>query len=114
MNELNVKAGDEVIYYCNGYGSKQITKVTKVTPTGRIRVACNPTIQFDKHGNEMGKTDPFHACYIKECTTEMKERIVKEQTIRKCIHEFEEKKSELTFEQAVDILQIIRNGGKKE
>lgn len=42
MNELNVKVGDKVYYNC-GFGlniEEKITTVTKVTPTGRIKVEC--------------------------------------------------------------------------
>ena len=48
---LNVKVGDKVIYVTNHY--KKIATVTKVTPTGRIRVDCSSS-QFNENGREIG------------------------------------------------------------
>ena len=52
MTELNVKIGDRVIYY-SGINST-VTAVTKITPTGRIRIEAAENKQFDKYGVEMG------------------------------------------------------------
>lgn len=57
MSELNVKVGDKVLLtysaYCKQY--QKIVEVTKVTPTGRIKVE-GLNVQFDKYGREMGSS----------------------------------------------------------
>lgn len=55
MNEeLNVNVGDEVLYRPSSYSRiEKISTVTKVTPTGRIRIDKS-TNQFDKYGRQMG------------------------------------------------------------
>lgn len=53
--ELKVKAGDRVLYQCWNFGGtvERIETVTRVTPTGRIRIDGSGS-QFDKYGREMG------------------------------------------------------------
>lgn len=52
MTEINVEVGDKVIYH-DGISST-VTTVTKITPTGRIRIEAAKNKQFDKYGVEMG------------------------------------------------------------
>jgi len=59
---LNVKVGDKVIY--STWCTKKVTTITKITPTGRIRVDCTNS-QFDKDGREMG-ADHWNVGYIYE------------------------------------------------
>lgn len=48
--ELNVNVGDDVLYRPSSYSRiEKIATVTKVTPTGRIRID-KFTNQFDKYG----------------------------------------------------------------
>ena len=50
MEELKVKVGDKVLYNHWHFGTTEaITTVTKITPTGRIRIDFCDT-QFDKYG----------------------------------------------------------------
>ena len=55
MKELNVKVGDKLLYsYGYSYNiTERIVEVTKVTPTGRIRVTTSDS-QYDKYGHEIG------------------------------------------------------------
>ena len=55
MNELNVKVGDKLLHsYGYSYNiTERIVEVTKVTPTGRIRVTTSDS-QYDKYGHEIG------------------------------------------------------------
>ena len=58
MAELKVNVGDKLLY-SYGYSYNRVEKivtVTKVTPTGRIRIDFNDK-QYDKFGNEMGRKD---------------------------------------------------------
>lgn len=58
------EVGQKVIYD----GSK-IATITKVTPTGRVRIDYCPECQFDKNGIMMG-TDAWHHHWIEEATEE--------------------------------------------
>ena len=58
MVELKVNVGDKLLYNY-GYSYNRVEKivtVTKVTPTGRIRIDDNDE-QYDKYGYEMGNKD---------------------------------------------------------
>lgn len=108
MNELKVKIGDEVIYHTRGFFSKSIiTTVKKVTPSGRIRVEYNPNIVFDKYGREMGNKNSNYRLSISECSKEQKEKILKEETVSRCISKIMEEKDNLTYKQAKEILEIL-------
>ena len=61
IDPLNVKVGDKVVYHPIGLvigsiggGIDRIVTVTKITPTGIIRVDYAPFIQFDKYGKAKG------------------------------------------------------------
>lgn len=55
MKELNVNVGDKVLYRGGNplNYTDEIREVTKVTPTGRIRISGTES-QFDKYGSQMG------------------------------------------------------------
>ena len=58
MAELKVNEGDKLLY-SYGYSYNRVEKivtVTKVTPTGRIRIDYNDE-QYDKFGNEVCEYD---------------------------------------------------------
>lgn len=113
-DELNVNVGDEVLYRPASYAIiERIATVTKVTRTGRIRID-KYTNQFDKYGRQMGDVGWRGRDYICILTPEKKEEILKKNEISKCICVFEEKKNNLTFEQAVKILEILNGDGNNE
>lgn len=115
MNEeLNVNVGDEVLYRPSSYSRiEKISTVTKVTPTGRIRIDKS-TNQFDKYGRQMGNVGWEGRDYIYILTPEKKEELLRKNEISKCICVFEKKKNNLTFEQAVKILEILNGDGNNE
>lgn len=78
MNEeLNVNVGDEVLYRPASYSRiEEIATVTKVTPTGRIRIDKS-TNQFDKYGRQMGDNCWMGKDYIYMLTPEKKEKILR-------------------------------------
>lgn len=103
---LDVKVGDKIIYYY-GHGRRKVTEVIKVTPTGRLRVKANPSLQFNKYGSLMGEDCWYHA-YIIKATDELIEQTSKDYTIRKAMcrmHVYNEQ--DLSYEQAVKILEIL-------
>lgn len=114
MNEeLNVNVGDEVLYRPSSYSRiEKISTVTKVTPTGRIRIDKS-TNQFDKYGRQMGNVGWGGRDYIYILTPEKKEKILRKNEISKCICVFNDLKNKLTYEQAKDILNILLGGYKK-
>lgn len=114
MNEeLNVNVGDEVLYRPASYSRiEKIATVTKVTPTGRIRIDKS-TNQFDKYGRQMGDNCWMGKDYIYMLTPEKKEKILRKNEISKCICVFNDLKNKLTYEQAKDILNILLGGYKK-
>ena len=114
MNEeLNVNVGDEVLYRPSSYSRiEKITTVTKVTPTGRIRIDKS-TNQFDKYGVQMGNVGWRGRDYICILTPEKKEEILKKNEIAKCIRIFNDLKNKITYEQAKGILEILLGEHKK-
>ncbi len=105
MNELNVKVGDEVIYHPGGfYSQKKVTYVTKITPTGRIKVECSKN-QYNAFGTQMGG-DGWNRSYIRTGTEEEILQIRKDKKIQLCLNRMEKVK-ELTYEQAIEILNIL-------
>lgn len=108
MDVLNVKVGDEVIYNGGGYFSEdKITKVVKVTPTGRIRVEYDKNIQFDKYGYEIGSR-AFNRSKIRKCTEEDKKEIIERDTIKECISLLNRSEKYLNYEKALRIIDILK------
>ena len=57
MNELKLKIGDKVLI-TNGLPTEdKIGTVTKITPTGRIKLDIYTDYQFDRYGRQMGNRD---------------------------------------------------------
>lgn len=108
MGELNVKVGDRVALYTRGYRrNASITKVTSVTPTGRIKVEDYNNIQFNKYGMEMGQKDSWiPRALLKELTPELEREIKEEEVIRKCFYKMQCVKK-LSYMQAVKILEAL-------
>ena len=108
--ELNVKVGDK-LFYRTGYTHNQferIVTVTKVTPTGRIRVDYSDK-QYDKYGNEMGNRDRWtcrSSLYLPK--EEDYERIKVNNAIAKALLLMEKQnKKTISYEQAVKIIEIL-------
>lgn len=112
MAELNVKIGDKV-YYNYGYSYnrvEKITTVTKVTPTGRIKVECSDS-QFDKYGNEMGKRDIWQSrANISEATEGIIQNVTERNTIKQCLKAIKEtNEKSLDYNKAKCILEILES-----
>lgn len=105
--EINVKIGDQVIY-CTGYPSDKgtLTKVVKITPTGRIRVAYIPELQFDKYGKAMGDQG-FYTPYIIRATKDKIEEIQRIDILRKAFR-LMERTEKITLKQAEKIIEILQ------
>lgn len=115
--ELKVKVGDKLLYR-TGYTYNQVERivtVTKVTPTGRIRIDYGDC-QYDKYGNEMGKRDRWtcrSSLYIPK--GEDFERIKKNRAISKAISLTEKlNKKNLSYEQALKIVEILEPKGSDD
>ncbi len=111
---LNVKAGDKLLYRW-GYIYNRVEKiatVTKVTPTGRIRIDCCNT-QFDKYGHEMGKRDKWSCSSSVSIPTGEDYRRIKENGAKSKALSLIERinKQNITYEQALKIIEIF---GSKE
>lgn len=105
---LDVKVGDKVIYY-SGYGRRQITEVIKITPTGRIRVKANPTLQFNKYGSLMGG-DFWSGTYITKATDKLMQQVKEEVTIQKALYLMNHYiHKDLSYEKALKILEILED-----
>lgn len=111
---LDVKVGDEVLYVHASYTRiEKIATVTKITPTGRIRIDGSSS-QFDKYGNQMGECGWRGRDYIYILTPDKKAEILRKNEIRKCICIFDDMKNEITFEQAKGILSILLEGRQND
>ena len=110
IEELNVKVGDKLLYQ-RGYAHNQVERivtVTKVTPTGRIRVDYSDK-QYDKYGNEMGSRDIWTCRSSLHLPKEEDyERIKVNNTIAKALLLMgNQNKETLSYEQAVKIIEIL-------
>ena len=116
--ELNVKVGDTVLYHHGStYGHRlpAITKVAKITPTGRIRVELYPSEQFDKYGKRMGNTS-WSRPYLEVPTDERLQEVAKKTFIRRLVQKLQSKVTEenISYEQAVAIDEILKDGVANE
>lgn len=110
MNELNVKVGDKLLYsYGYSYNiTERIVEVTKVTPTGRIRVTTSDR-QYDKYGREMGNND-MCSCKSKLSipTEEYIKRIAQNNTIAKALNIVSKlHRDNLEYEKALKIIELF-------
>lgn len=115
--ELNVSVGDKVLYYWSRFGQKieVITEVIKVTPTGRIRVAYNKDIQFNKFGQEMGG-DTWSSHTSISIPTEKDYKRIKENNERIKVKKLLAKLDfeSLSYENAVRLSQLLSEINQKE
>ena len=110
MNELNVKAGDKLLYsYGYSYNrTERIVEVTKVTPTGRIRVTTSDS-QYDKYGKEMGNHDMWsYRSSLSIPTEEDIRRITKNNAIAKALNIVSKlHRDNLGYEKALKIIELF-------
>ena len=114
MEELNVKPGDTLLCIVHHYsGNKErFVTVTKVTPTGRIRVSGLDT-QFDKYGQQMGRGRGRASAFdswaeLSVPTPDDYKRIEKKATIAKAKAALERAaKSKLSYEKVIEILKVL-------
>ena len=112
MEELKVKVGDTLLCTTHHYSGNRVrfVTVTKVTPTGRIRISGLDT-QFDKYGRQMGRETGRAAIgnaweELSIPTPEDYKAIEKASTIAKAKAALEiAAKSKLSYEKAIEILK---------
>ena len=107
--ELNVKVGDEVLYRLwNLLGVvERIETVTRVTPTGRIRIDGSSS-QFDKYGREMGGDSWRGGASLSIPIEEDYKRIEENAVISKALSLMEKlNKKTLPYDKAVKIVEIL-------
>lgn len=105
MAKLNVQVGDKVIWE-NRY-HKRVTTVTRITPTGRIRVKDSDS-QFDNYGQQLGNKSLWDFESIREYDEEEYNRMKDEALIRKAMNLMHNAKvSELSVEDAKAIISIL-------
>ena len=107
--ELNVKVGDEVLYRLWNLSGvvERIETVTRVTPTGRIRIDGSSS-QFDKYGREMGCDSWRGGANLSIPTEEDYKRIEENAVISKALSLMEKlNKKTLPYDKAVKIVEIL-------
>ena len=110
MKELNVKVGDKLLYswgYSFNY-VERVVEVTKVTPTGRIRVTTSDS-QYDKYGQEMGNNDSWSCkSRLSILTEDDVKRITQNRTIKKALNILDKiNKDNLEYEKALKIIELF-------
>lgn len=111
--ELKVKPGDELLCTTYHYSGtrKRIVTVTKVTPTGRIRILESET-QFNKYGKQMGigtsRADMFDAlAELSVPTQEDYKELQEAKVIATAISVMQRASKNLSYELAVKILEVL-------
>ena len=111
--ELKVNVGDTVLYYHGSPWANKIpaiTKVAKITPTGRIRVELYPSEQFNKYGNRLGG-DSWNKPRIKVPSAEELQEVKEKTFIRRTVQKMNAcKEDNISYKQAVDIMAILKGG----
>lgn len=109
LEELKVNVGDKVLYqYWTFRGTvERIETVTRVTPTGRIRIEGSSS-QFDKYGREMG-SDSYRGGASLSIPTETDYKRIKENVvISKALKLIDGlNKKTLSYDKAVKIVEIF-------
>lgn len=110
MKELNVKVGDKLLYSygCAYNKTERVVEVTKVTPTGRIRVTTSDS-QYDKYGYEMGNRDSWsYTSNLSIPTEEDIKRITQNNAIAKALYIVGKlHKDNLEYEKALKIIELF-------
>lgn len=110
MTELNVKVGDKLLYrwgYSHNHVEKIVT-VTRVTPTGRIRIDYNDE-QYNKYGKEMGNRDMWSCSSSLSIPTEEDYKRIKENNAKKKALTIvgKLKMDNLSYDKALKIIEIF-------
>jgi hypothetical protein len=103
---LNVNVGDKLILHER---TERIVTVTRITPTGRIRIDKSDS-QFDKYGWEMIGYNRWRTRnYLSVPTEDNIERIKKRGTIIRALNLMRAttQSNNLTYEQALKIIEIL-------
>ena len=79
MKELGVKVGDKVIFH-GSWGNRMIAEVTRITPTGRIRIDRSDS-QYDKFGRELG-ANVWNTTRLSRWSEEVEKEIADERRIK--------------------------------
>ena len=112
MEELKVKVGDKLLYTHSSRGVKRekIVEVTKVTPTGRIRIN-NDDSQYDKYGEKMGDHNVWTGyTRLRKLTEEDYIRIKENNVIAKAKNVLKNIRLEdITYEKALKIIEMFGN-----
>ncbi|MCM1225187.1 MAG: hypothetical protein NC548_63120 [Lachnospiraceae bacterium] len=116
MPELNVKVGDKLLYSW-GYVHNRVEKivtVSKVTPTGRIRIEEYDE-RYDKYGNQMGNRDSWSCgSHLSIPTEEDYERIERKRIISKAMSLIGNiKRENLSCDTALKLIEILESEGKE-
>lgn len=109
MEELKVKVGDKVLYRLWTFSGtvERIETVTRVTPTGRIRIDGSGS-QFDKYGREMGCDSWRGGAHLSIPTDEDCKRIEENAVISEALSLMEKlNKKTLPYDKAVKIIEIL-------
>lgn len=110
MEELKVKVGDKLLYTHSSRGIKRekIVEVTKVTPTGRIRIN-NDDSQYDKYGEKMGDHNVWTGyTRLRKLTEEDYIRIKENDVIAKAKNVLTNIRLEdITYEKALKIIEMF-------
>lgn len=107
--ELKVNVGDKVLYKCWAFSGtiERIETVTRVTPTGRIRIEGSSS-QFDKYGREMGVDSWRGGANLSIPTEEDYKRIEENAVITKALSLMEKlNKKTLPYDKALKIVEIL-------
>lgn len=115
--ELKVNVGDTVLYYSGSFWNDnipKITKVTRITPTGRIRIELYSDVQFDKYGRIMGG-DSWGRARLEIPTAEKLQEVKQKLFIRRTIRKLDDCNEEnISYNQAVAIMAILEGGKPDE
>lgn len=99
LARLNV--GDPVIVA--NYYNESVSKVTKITPSGRITVGH---VVYSPDGSEFGNSRSYHPYCLREATPEAIERILQNEVISKAMSLIRDCRK-VSYEQAVKIVEVL-------
>ena len=88
-----------------------LTKVIRVTPTGRIRTAKYPNTFFDKTGREMNSDPWAHHYHLSPWSQEQEDYLVQKRLEREAKMKARAlvNSDDLTYEKAVEIMKIMED-----
>lgn len=116
MSKLNVKIGDEVLLHFSKYSKNyyKIAVITKITPTGRIKVDNSNTF-YNENGVEMGNKDVWAGhSWLEELTEEKKQKLIHMRKAKEMKKHISDELNNLSYETLKKIEQIILENAKSE